>query len=72
MPDPAPESSSSSPSVIPAPAGVRYSLPELLREVEQERRESAFAMEMLDQLEIGKMFVNRKRRRVRNKIQGPQ
>lgn len=56
--------SPAAPSVV---AGVRYSLPDLLREVEMERRESAFAMEMLDQLEIRKMFANRKRRRARDK-----
>ncbi len=56
----------------PAPSGlrideVRYSLPELLREVEQERRESSFAMESLDQVEIRKMFASRKRGHARNK-----
>jgi hypothetical protein len=40
---------------------VRYSLPDLLREVEVERRESSFAMETLDQGEIQKMFSTRRR-----------
>jgi hypothetical protein len=40
---------------------VRYSLAELLREIEVERRESSFAMETLDQVEIQKMFANRRR-----------
>jgi hypothetical protein len=54
-------------SPAPAPEGrpqvseVRYSLAELLREIEVERRESSFAMETLDQVEIQKMFANRRR-----------
>jgi hypothetical protein len=40
---------------------VRYSLPELLKEIEVERRESAFAMETIEQVEIRKMFANRRR-----------
>jgi hypothetical protein len=56
-----------SPSPAPAPEGrpqvgeVRYSLAELLREIEVERRESSFSMETLDQVEIQKMFANRRR-----------
>lgn len=46
---------------------VRYSLPELLREVEVERRESSFAMETLDQTEIAKLFATRRRRHARDK-----
>jgi hypothetical protein len=53
------------PDPAPAPASqigeVRYSLAEMLREIEVERRESSFAMETLDQLEIQKMFANRRR-----------
>ena len=54
------------PSPAPAPEGrpqvseVRYSLAELLREIEVERRESSFSMETLDQVEIQKMFANRR------------
>jgi hypothetical protein len=49
-------------AVPPAVVGeVRYSLPELLREIEVERRESAFAMETIEQVEIQKMFANRRR-----------
>ncbi len=61
------------PDPAPAPDGrlqiseVRYSLAELLREIEVERRESSFAMETLDQVEIQKMFANRRRRDARNK-----
>jgi hypothetical protein len=55
------------PDPAPAPASqigeVRYSLAEMLREIEVERRESSFAMETLDQLEIQKMFANRRHAR---------
>ena len=47
-----------------APIGeVRYSLPDLLREVEIERNAPAFAMEKLDQVEITKLFAKGKTRR---------
>ncbi len=45
------------------PAGVRYSLPELLREVQQERDAPAFAMEKLEQVEIAKLFQKNRPRR---------
>jgi hypothetical protein len=61
-PDPAP-----APAPAPQISEVRYSLAEMLREIDVERRESSFAMETLDQLEIKKMFANRRRRNVRNK-----
>jgi hypothetical protein len=44
-------------------AEVRYSLPDLLREVEAERNAPAFAMEKLDQVEITKLFTKGKSRR---------
>ncbi|MDI1251153.1 MAG: hypothetical protein PSV13_19985 [Lacunisphaera sp.] len=57
------------PPTSPAPAGpdsgiteVRYSLPDLLNEVRQERNAPAFAMEKLDQVEIAKLFKKRPRR----------
>jgi hypothetical protein len=40
-------------------AEVRYSLPDLLRELELERASGAFGMEKLDQVEIGKLFKNK-------------
>lgn len=46
---------------------VRYALPEMLREIEQERRDSSFAMETLEQVEIRKMFASRQRRHARDK-----
>jgi hypothetical protein len=42
---------------------VRYSLPELLAELQLERTTGAFAQEKLHQMEIGKLFQNRKKRR---------
>jgi hypothetical protein len=48
------------------PAGVRYSLPDLLREVKLERDAPAFAMEKLEQVEIAKLFQkNRPRRAIK-------
>lgn len=44
---------------------VRYSLPDLLAELELERNAGSFAMEKLDQAEIGKMFENKRKRRVK-------
>lgn len=46
------------------PVGVRYSLPQLLREVQLERNTPAFAMEKLDQVEIAKVFQKNRPRRV--------
>ncbi len=40
-------------------AEVRYSLPELLEELKIERAASTFAMERLDQSEIGKLFKSK-------------
>ena len=40
----------------PLIAEVRYSLPQLLEEIKEERAASTFAMERLDQEEIGKLF----------------
>ena len=57
------------PSTEPAPAAlapiaeVRYSLPQLLKELEAERAAGAFAMEKLGQAEIAKMFKAPKRTR---------
>ena len=44
---------------------VRYSLPQLLREVKLEREAPAFAMEKLDQVEIGKLFAKKRPRRAK-------
>lgn len=45
--------------------GVRYSLPAMLAELRAERFSGSFAMEKLDQKEIGKMFKPQKRRRAK-------
>jgi hypothetical protein len=42
---------------------VRYSLPELLKEVQLERNAPAFAIEKLDQVEIAKLFQKNRPRR---------
>jgi two-component system chemotaxis response regulator CheY len=58
------------PASFPLIAEVRYSLPDLLREVQLERNSPAFATEKLDQLEIAKLFQkNRPRRASRNRKQ---
>ena len=57
----------------PLPAGlpqfneVRYPLADMLREIEHDRRESALGMDTLDQVEIKKLFANRRKRHVRSK-----
>lgn len=38
---------------------VRYSLPQMLKELEIERAAGSFATEKLDQVEIGKLFKTR-------------
>lgn len=51
----APESKSRAPS-HPQISEVKYSLPDMLEEIKAERAAAGFAMEKLDQHEIGKMF----------------
>ncbi len=41
----------------------RYSLKEMLREVEHERRHSALSMDLVDQSEIGTIFKTRVKRK---------
>jgi len=48
-------------------AEVKYSLPQLLHELKAERAASTFAMEKLDQHEIGKLFKPKPTRRVKPK-----
>ncbi len=48
-------------------AEVRYSLPEMLAELEAEKGSASFAMEKLDQAEIGKLFKSKKPARVKPK-----
>jgi hypothetical protein len=46
---------------------VKYSLPQLLEELKAERTASTFAMEKLDQTEIGKLFKAKATRRAKPK-----
>jgi hypothetical protein len=46
---------------------VKYSLPDLLAEIEAEKGSASFAMEKLDQAEIGKLFKTKKIVRVKPK-----
>ena len=64
----------SSPQPPPDPAApnlaiaeVKYSLPDLLNELKAERSAGTFAMEKLDQSEIGKLFKAKPTRRVKPK-----
>jgi hypothetical protein len=61
---------SESQSPVPAHSGiaeVRYSLPDLLREVQLERSAAVFALEKLDRTEIAKIFEkSRPRRALKN------
>jgi hypothetical protein len=61
----APDSRTPKPSVVISE--VRYSLPDLLHELKDERAASGFAMEKLDQNEIGKLFKAKAPRRVKSK-----
>jgi hypothetical protein len=60
----APSADNPTPLVI---AEVRYSLPVMLQELKAERAASTFAMEKLDQHEIGKLFKAKPTRRVKPK-----
>jgi hypothetical protein len=65
---PASPEPSGHPARSPELSEVRYSLPELLREIEEERNAPAYAGEKLDQVEIAKLFQkNRPRRANRNR-----
>ncbi|MBS0630980.1 MAG: hypothetical protein JSS11_03645 [Verrucomicrobia bacterium] len=62
--------SAHTPAPTPAPivlTEVRYSLPEMLREIQVERAASSFTMEKLDQMEIGKLFKTKSTRRAKSK-----
>jgi hypothetical protein len=60
-----PSDSNSHPQPLPAKikiSEVRYSLPDLLEELKAERASASFAMEQLDQREIGKIFKSKSSR----------
>jgi hypothetical protein len=65
MPERAPEARPPAPA--PQIREVRYSLPEMLSEIELERSESSLGMETLDQAEIRELFAKSKRRHARDK-----
>jgi hypothetical protein len=46
---------------------VRYSLPEMMRELQIERRHSYFAKEIIDQIEITRMFDEARTTRAKRK-----
>jgi hypothetical protein len=55
------------PATPPPLTEVKYSLPDLLAEIEAEKGSASFAMEKLDQAEIGKLFKTKKVVRVKPK-----
>ncbi|MEY2880630.1 MAG: hypothetical protein RLZZ15_3010 [Verrucomicrobiota bacterium] len=61
-----PDGAASAPAEIVI-AEVKYSLPQLLLELKAERTGGAFAMEKLDQNEIGKLFKANAARRPKPK-----
>ncbi len=46
---------------------VRYSLPEMLKEIQDERTTGSFAMEKLEQQDIKKLFKKKPARRAKSK-----
>jgi len=66
-PDPADAESAPAAPKSPMLAEVRYSLPDLLAEIQAEKGSASFAMEKLDQAEIGKLFKSKKAARVKPK-----
>lgn len=46
---------------------VRYSLPQIMRELQLERTLSYFAKEIIDQVEIAKMFADARKTRAKGK-----
>jgi len=55
------------PAKPPALTEVKYSLPDLLAEIDAERNSASFAMEKLDQGEITKLFKAKKPPRAKSK-----
>ncbi len=63
---PSPEADPKPPAAPPVMTEIRYSLPDILAELQLERSASSFSQEKLHQVEIGKLFQTRKKRRVKN------
>jgi len=66
-PDPAKPEGHAEATKAAALTEVKYSLPEMLAELEAEKGSAMFAMEKLDQAEIGKLFKAKKPTRVKPK-----
>lgn len=62
---PAQKTEAAAPPSAIAITEVKYSLPEMLHELKAERAAATFAMEKLDQVEIGKLFKAKAPRRVK-------
>ena len=65
--NPTPEPEPRPPTPLLTITEVKYSLPDLLHELKGERAAGIFAMEKLDQTEIGKLFKAKATRRVKSK-----
>jgi hypothetical protein len=65
--EPSPAAKAAPPYKAPMLTEVKYSLPEMLAELEAERGSASFAMEKLDQAEIGKLFKAKKPARAKPK-----
>ena len=63
---PTPSEPGDSPAQIKRPQGLRYSLKEMVDEVNWERQHSVMGRELLDATEIGKMFADKRHRKRRN------
>jgi hypothetical protein len=64
---PTPPTEPETPAATGSLAEVRYSLPQMLAELRLERTTGQFAMEKLDQNEIGKLFKAKTPRRAKPK-----
>jgi hypothetical protein len=70
-PPPQPPPAAASPAKDETPEGVfelkevRYSLPVMLRELQLERTQSYFAKEIIDQVEISKIFAQARKERAK-------
>lgn len=64
---PAPSAEPETPAAMGALTEVRYSLPQMLAELKLERTTGQFALEKLDQNEIGKLFKSKTPRRAKPK-----
>jgi hypothetical protein len=66
-PPPKPPSSTAEQAVVFDIQEVRYSLPLMLRELQLERTHSYFAKEIIDQVEISKIFAEARNARAKRK-----